>query len=91
MKLLRVHCHTESREKISVYSLEMHPDLIGFFKDLGVVEVEEDMISAEELLRVKKIMRLKSDLGVNLTGAAIIVDLLDRIEEMQDEIKRLKV
>ncbi len=35
-------------------------------------------------------MRLRRTLGVNLPGAAIILDLLERIEMLQDEVNKLK-
>ena len=33
-------------------------------------------------------LRLHADLGVNLTGAAIIVDLLERLERVEAELAR---
>ncbi len=90
MKLLRVHCHSESGENISVYSLEIHPEMVEILQELGILDTRKNLISQEELLRIKKIMRLKNVLGVNIKGAAIIAELLERIEELQDEIKRLE-
>jgi DNA-binding transcriptional MerR regulator len=36
--------------------------------------------------RVKRILRLKRDLGVNLAGIAVILDLRERIENLQREL-----
>ena len=50
---------------------------------LGVIEPRgagEGAFLAEEVRRLKRMMRLHRDLGVNFTGAAIIVDLLERLE-----------
>ena len=36
--------------------------------------------------RLRRMLRLHADLGVNLTGAAIIVDLLERLERVEAEL-----
>lgn len=40
--------------------------------------------------RLRRMLRLHADLGVNFTGAAIIVDLLERRESLQAELTRLR-
>jgi MerR family transcriptional regulator/heat shock protein HspR len=42
----------------------------------------------ETTLRVRRIVRLQRDLGVNLEGASVIMDLLARIDVLEREIKR---
>lgn len=39
--------------------------------------------TADTPARVRRMLRLRRDLGVNFTGAAIIVDLLERIEQLE--------
>lgn len=38
--------------------------------------------------RVRRMLRLHRDLGVSFTGAAIIVDLLERLERLEAELAR---
>lgn len=38
--------------------------------------------------RRRRMLRLHADLGVSLTGAAIIVDLLERLERLEAELTR---
>ena len=38
--------------------------------------------------RLRRMLRLHRDLGVNLDGAAIIVDLLERLERLEAELAR---
>ena len=90
MKLIRIHCHTDQGEPITEYTLEFHPDLLAIYEEMGIIEVKEKRIHFEELQRLHKILRLKRNCGVNTIGASIIVDLLERIETMQDEIERLR-
>jgi MerR family transcriptional regulator, heat shock protein HspR len=90
MKLIRIHCHTDLNESLTTYNLEIHPDLLDLYRDLGIIEIEEGSINNEDLRRLQKMIRLRDNLGVNTIGASIIVDLLDKIEKMQDEIDYLR-
>ncbi len=90
MKLIRIHCHTDVGEKITEFSLEYHPDMLELYENMGIINIEEDTIHYEDLRRLKKMLRLKRNIGVNTIGAAVIVELLDKIENMQDEIERLR-
>lgn len=38
-------------------------------------------------LRVQKVVRIQQDLGVNLQGVAVILDLLRRIDDLEREIR----
>ncbi len=90
MKLIRIHCHTDIEEKATDCYLEFHPDLLAIYEDMGVIEKKANGIRYEELHRLEKIIRLKRNCGVNTVGASIIVDLLDRIENLQEEVERLR-
>lgn len=90
MKLIRIHCHTDKGETRTEFQMEFHPDLLNIYEEMGIIEIKEDSICFEDLLRLHKIVRLKSQCGVNTIGATIIVDLLEKIEKMQDEIERLR-
>jgi chaperone modulatory protein CbpM len=37
--------------------------------------------------RLRRMLRLHADLGVNFTGAAIVVELLDRLEQLETELR----
>ena len=67
---------------------------IQSLKEHGMVETvfvgQALCIHAEELPRLEQIVRLHRDLDINLEGIEVINDLLLRIDEMQNEITRLK-
>jgi len=60
---------------------------------LGLVEPEADApdrFSSATAARLRRMLRLRADLGVNLAGAAIIVDLMERLEQLDAELSRLR-
>ena len=60
---------------------------------LGVVEPEReapDRFSSATAVRLRRMLRLHADLGVNFPGAAIIVDLMERLERLDAELSRLR-
>jgi DNA-binding transcriptional MerR regulator len=53
---------------------------------VGLIEPanqERGEFTAAEALRLKRMLRLRADLGVNLFGAAIILDLVDRLHTLE--------
>lgn len=68
--------------------LSFQPVLLERLAAIGFVEMKNKMFTAEEVERVRRLIRIRQSLGVNLSGAAIIVELLERMEEMHDEMER---
>lgn len=44
-----------------------------------------NVFTAAMLARLRRMLRLRTDLGVNLVGAAIIVDLTERLDELYEQ------
>jgi DNA-binding transcriptional MerR regulator len=58
---------------------------------LGLVEstgLDPRRFTAAAASRLRRMLRLKRDLGVNLDGAAVIVDLVERLDELERELTR---
>ncbi len=91
IKLVRV-CHEEysGEERICIRTLELDLAQIEHGQALGMIELEGDQIRADDLRRLRKALRLRRSLGVNLSGAAVILELLERIEALEDEIRAIK-
>lgn len=56
----------------------------------GVIHVEGQgppRVSQEVTLRINKVVRLQRDLGVNVPGASVILDLLERIDELERQVR----
>ena len=75
---------------VDLNSLEIHPEMAGILAEFGILETKNGCIEVKQAVRLSKLQRLRGTLGVNLSGAAIILDLLERIEAMQEEIDRLR-
>ncbi len=50
-------------------------------------ETDEPLLPRRAIMRLRRMQRLRRDLGVNFTGAAIILDLVGRIEQLQRELE----
>ena len=69
----------------------VHPDLVQSFVDFGLLEPVErhgsrPLFDTAAVLRVRAIQRLRRDLGVNLPGIAVILDLTERLRTLQQEL-----
>ncbi len=89
MKLLRMVFPTEENW-LPISRLSIHPGLLDILEELGVIEIVNEQVEQNDLQRINKIMRLRDSLGINLNGAILICDLMERITELEDEVRRLK-
>ena len=56
----------------------------------GVIHVEgraPPRVSQEVTLRINKVVRLQRDLGVNVPGVSVILELLERIDELEGQLR----
>lgn len=69
----------------------MHPQTLRLYERLGLIRpsricAKNRLYSQADIERLLQIQRLTHDLGVNLAGVEVILDLLDKISRMQDEM-----
>jgi chaperone modulatory protein CbpM len=88
-----VLCHNE-REQLTLDALAgvagLHPEIVERFVEFGLLNpagwVGEDLLfDATAVPRLQTIKRLRSEIGINLAGIAVILDLLDRLRASQRE------
>jgi DNA-binding transcriptional MerR regulator len=61
---------------------------------LGLVETTgagTRQFTAATAARLRRMLRLQRDLGVNLEGAAVIADLVERLDELERELTRRRL
>jgi chaperone modulatory protein CbpM len=73
----------------------LHPKLVERFVafDLLVPMAQEGsrlLFEEAAVLRLQTIQRLRQDLGVNLSGIAVILDLIDRLRDLHRELEWLR-
>src|SRR5215831_14858494 len=71
----------------------MHPARIAYFVDYGLLEPSartgtQWLFDSACIARLRMIERLRRDLGANLAGIAVILDLLDRLTTLQREVEQ---
>jgi len=68
----------------------LHPDLILRFYQLGLIDplvVRPRMLFDEEVVsRIELIMRLKTDLEISFSSCGLILDLLDKIDQLEKRV-----
>lgn len=91
---IQYYCHQlspgEEEPRVDPGTLGVHPEIIQKLVEYGIVETGDRDLTVDQALRVLKVMRLRRNLGVNLPGAAIILELLERIEQLQAELRQFK-
>jgi len=94
---MRIEASDEPLYYISVAArlVDCHPQTLRTYERQGLVEPQRSdsnvrLYSDEDIERLRQIKRLTQELGVNLAGVEIILNLLDQIEELQAKIERLQ-
>jgi chaperone modulatory protein CbpM len=73
----------------------IEPGQVAELVDLGWISpartgASEYLFRLRDVYRIHKLMRLVKDLEVSFDSGSIIVDLLERIEELETEIEELR-
>jgi len=86
----------EDEEPVYVISVaaklvEMHPQTLRLYERLGLVSPARSrrnirLYSGRDVRRLLQIQRLTQDMGVNLAGVEVILDLLDKMARMRHEM-----
>jgi len=89
-------------EEEAIFTIDQLSHACGMSKEWILALVKEGVIEAVSydqkhwrfrgycLRRVRIVQRLESDLGLNLAGAALALELLDEVEALRNRIKFLE-
>jgi len=92
-----MHSYDEPVYLISVVAtmLNIHPQTLRQYEREGLVEPSRTqgrmrLYSQRDIDRMKLILRLTRQMGVNLAGVDIVLQLKEQIDQMQSEIDQLR-
>ncbi|HIK54618.1 MAG TPA: hypothetical protein IGS37_05585 [Synechococcales cyanobacterium M55_K2018_004] len=71
----------------AAYFTQTSVTLIEQFVTLGLVEPTGTMLRRQDLVRVVQIQRLRRDLGLNLIGAAMVLDMAAEIAQLKAQLR----
>ena len=74
-----------------------HPGLVHRFVRLGLVDPVDMLGNPEQWLferdavpLIAKIIRLRNELGINYSGIGVVLELLERINKLENRIRELE-
>lgn len=74
------------------YQIEL--TLIEDLEDFGLIETivhqDDKYVNKNQLADIEKIIRLHNELNINKEGIEIILDLLNKVNHINNEVKQLK-
>lgn len=92
-----MHSYDEPVYLISVVAtmLDIHPQTLRQYEREGLVEPSRTqgrmrLYSQRDIERMKLILRLTRQMGVNLAGVDLVLQLKEQIDEMQKEMDTLR-
>ncbi|ATW28733.1 hypothetical protein DCMF_18690 [Candidatus Formimonas warabiya] len=76
------------------YEAGIDPALVQKLLELGLINyqgrISNPRISRSEVTKIRQMVRLRRDLGINWSGVSLVLDLLEEIQALREEIKKLQ-
>ncbi len=66
---------------------EISTTTVQVYIELGVIEAIGDRLQSREVARISQIQRLRRDLGLNLVGAAMVLDMAQELAQLRAQIE----
>jgi len=92
-----MHSYDEPVYLISVVAnmLDIHPQTLRQYEKEGLIKPSRTqgrirLYSQRDIEKIKMVLRLTRNLGVNIAGVDIILQLKEKMDEMQDEVNSLR-
>ena len=80
---------------IAAKMLGIHQQTLRYYEREGLIEPSRSrgnirLYSLDDINHLRQVQRLINDLGVNLAGAAVILQMSERMQAMEAELQRLR-
>lgn len=80
---------------IAAKLVSLHPQTLRYYERIGLLRPSRTagrmrLYSQRDIETLRKIARLTEDLGVNLAGVEVVLNMSRRIEELQEEMALLQ-
>lgn len=80
---------------VAAQLIEAHPQTLRYYERAGLVQPSRSrgnirLYSPRDIERLRLIQRLIGDLGVNLAGVEVIINMTERIQELEAENAQLR-
>jgi MerR family transcriptional regulator/heat shock protein HspR len=80
---------------IAARMVQLHPQTLRYYDRIGLIKPSRTsgrirLYSQRDVDVLRKIARLTEDLGVNLAGVEVILNMAERMEELQSELEGLQ-
>ncbi len=89
----------KSRPKYSIsvvaQMFDVHPQTLRLYEREGLMKPQRTqrntrMYSDSDIERLKGILNLTQEMGVNLAGVEVILRMVQRVSELQNEVEQLR-
>jgi MerR family transcriptional regulator, heat shock protein HspR len=79
---------------IAAKKVDMHPQTLRLYERMGLVKParlgSNRLYSDADIERLRQIQRLTQEMGVNLAGVEVILNLLEKIDQLQSELEAFR-
>jgi MerR family transcriptional regulator, heat shock protein HspR len=78
------------------YHCGLHPELVERLVRLGLIDSQERQADGEVVFQadvipmIRTILRLRNELGVNYAGIGVVLELMARIDTLEDHVRELE-
>mgnify|MGYP006297500283 CR=1 FL=1 len=80
---------------VAAKMLDLHPQTLRYYEKAGLIEPHRTsgrvrLYSRRDIQKLRKVVRLTDDLGVNLAGVDVILNMTRRIKELQKKLAEVR-
>ena len=79
---------------VAARMIQVHSQTLRYYEREGLLEPARSggnirLYSQRDIEKVRRIKSLTEDLGINLAGVQVVLQMMDRMAQMEQEIKQL--